>query len=137
LRKNFLFSQNLCFLVKVTALKEWRKHCWIKLFKRSVNGKILSNKGWVLRLDLNWIIYFRPKWKYKRKTTFKKVDLAANLGIGYKLENGLNFGARYNFGLSNINNLDNSSKYRNQVFLCWLFLFLKPNNSIKILQTEL
>ena len=51
------------------------------------------------------------------KDTFKKVDLAANLGIGYKLENGLNFGARYNFGLSNINNLDNSSsKYRNEVF---------------------
>jgi hypothetical protein len=51
------------------------------------------------------------------KDTFKKVDFAANLGIGYKLENGLNFGARYNFGLSNINNLDNSSsKYKNRVF---------------------
>jgi hypothetical protein len=51
------------------------------------------------------------------KDTFKKVDFAANLGIGYKLENGLNFGARYNFGLTNINNLEgSSSKNKNSVF---------------------
>jgi hypothetical protein len=51
------------------------------------------------------------------KDAFKKVDFAANLGIGYKLENGLNFGARYNFGLSNINNVSgDSNKFRNTVF---------------------
>jgi hypothetical protein len=48
------------------------------------------------------------------KDSFKKVDFGANLGLGYKLENGLNFGARYNFGLSNINNIEgDSDKYRN------------------------
>jgi hypothetical protein len=51
------------------------------------------------------------------KDSFKKVDFAANLGIGYKLENGLNFGARYNFGLSNINDVSgDSSKFKNSVF---------------------
>ena len=51
------------------------------------------------------------------KDGFKKVDLAANLGVGYKLENGLNFGARYNFGLSNINDVSgDSNKFRNSVF---------------------
>jgi len=37
-----------------------------------------------------------------------------NLGVGYKLENGLNFGLRYNVGLSNINDVEGSSaKFRN------------------------
>lgn len=50
------------------------------------------------------------------KDSFKKVDFGANLGVGYKLENGLNFGARYNFGLSDINDVSNdSSKFRNSV----------------------
>ena len=31
------------------------------------------------------------------------IDFGVNLGLGYKLESGLNFGARYNLGLSNIN----------------------------------
>ncbi|OAZ05351.1 porin family protein [Flavobacterium succinicans] len=51
------------------------------------------------------------------KNSFKTFDFGVNFGLGYKLENGLNFGARYNFGLSNINNLDDSSsKYKNGVF---------------------
>jgi len=51
------------------------------------------------------------------KDGFKKVDFAANLGVGYKLENGINFGARYNFGLSNINDVSGDpNKFRNSVF---------------------
>ena len=50
------------------------------------------------------------------KDSFKKVDFAANLGVGYKLKNGINFGARYNFGLLNINNVSgDSGKFRNSV----------------------
>lgn len=43
------------------------------------------------------------------KDSFNTFDLGANFGLGYKLDNGLNFGVRYNLGLTDINNLDNSS----------------------------
>ena len=43
------------------------------------------------------------------KDSFNTVDFGVNFGLGYKLDNGLNFGARYNLGLSDINNIDNSS----------------------------
>lgn len=50
------------------------------------------------------------------KDSFKSIDFGANLGIGYKLDNGLNFGARYNIGLSDINNVDISKdKFKNGV----------------------
>jgi len=50
------------------------------------------------------------------KDAFKTVDFGVNFGLGYKLNNGLNFGARYNLGLTNINNLEGSSaKNRNGV----------------------
>ncbi|AUC81415.1 porin family protein [Lacinutrix sp. Bg11-31] len=50
------------------------------------------------------------------KDSFKSIDYGVNLGLGYKLENGLNFGARYNFGLSNINDVNGSTdKFRNGV----------------------
>lgn len=41
------------------------------------------------------------------KDLFKTTNLAANMGIGYKLDSGLNFGARYSLGLSNINDIGN------------------------------
>jgi hypothetical protein len=43
------------------------------------------------------------------KDSFNTVDFGVNFGVGYKLDNGLNFGVRYNLGLTDINNLDNSS----------------------------
>ena len=57
---------------------------------------------------------------------FKSFDLGLNLGVGYKLENGLNFGARANLGLSNINDIeldgvDNTN--RNAVFQVYVGLF--------------
>ena len=60
------------------------------------------------------------------KDSYKKVDFSANLGLGYKLNNGLNFGARYNFGLSNINNVGGSSdKFRNGVAQISIGYFFK------------
>ncbi|PKB15906.1 porin family protein [Flavobacterium sp. 5] len=51
------------------------------------------------------------------KDSFNTFDFGINFGLGYKLENGLNFGARYNLGLTNINNIDDSSsKNKNGVF---------------------
>ncbi|GGE89724.1 Outer membrane protein beta-barrel domain-containing protein [Chishuiella changwenlii] len=45
---------------------------------------------------------------------FKSVDFGLNLGLGYELRNGINFGARYNFGLANIS--DVGGKIKNSVF---------------------
>lgn len=57
------------------------------------------------------------------KKLYKNVDLGVNFGLGYKLDNGLNFEARYNLGLSDVNNgnanLDigvNGFKNQNGVF---------------------
>lgn len=55
--------------------------------------------------------------KVNVKDSFNTVDFGVNFGLGYKLDNGLNFGARYNLGLPDINNVDNSSsKNKNGVF---------------------
>ncbi len=45
---------------------------------------------------------------------YNKIDFSANIGLGYQFISGLNFGARYNIGLSNINNLLDSSSLKNQ-----------------------
>jgi hypothetical protein len=51
------------------------------------------------------------------KDSFNTFDFGINFGLGYKLDNGLNFGARYNLGLTDINNLEgSSSKNKNGVF---------------------
>ncbi|MCC9065799.1 porin family protein [Flavobacterium piscisymbiosum] len=51
------------------------------------------------------------------KDSFKTFDFGVNFGLGYKLDNGLNFGARYNLGLTDINDLEGfSSKNKNGVF---------------------
>lgn len=51
------------------------------------------------------------------KDSFNAIDFGVNFGLGYKFNNGLNFGARYNLGLSDINNIDGpSDKNKNGVF---------------------
>lgn len=51
------------------------------------------------------------------KDFLKPTDFGVNFGLGYKLDNGLNFSARYNLGLTNINNVDGfTDKNRNGVF---------------------
>ena len=52
------------------------------------------------------------------KDFLKSTDFGVNLGLGYKMESGLNFGARYNLGLSNVNDsddLDAGAEYKNSV----------------------
>ena len=52
------------------------------------------------------------------KDFLKSTDFGVNIGLGYKLESGLNFGARYNLGLSNVNDsddFDGGSEYKNGV----------------------
>ncbi len=40
------------------------------------------------------------------KDSLKSIDFGLNIGVGYKMESGLNFGVRYNLGLSDINDVD-------------------------------
>ncbi|MGB1042223.1 MAG: porin family protein [Tenacibaculum sp.] len=64
------------------------------------------------------------------KSSFNKFDFGANLGLGYKFNNGLNFGVRYNLGLTKINDINNAIEYskiksQNQVFQITVgYLFL-------------
>ena len=51
------------------------------------------------------------------KEYLKTIDFGLNFGVGYKMKNGLNFGARYNLGLSNINDIEGiDDKNQNSVF---------------------
>jgi hypothetical protein len=80
-------------------------------------GKYYLSKGFSVEAGPQ--IGFLLSGKYEDvdvKDNFKTIDFGVNLGLGYKLNNGLNFGARYDFGLSNINGVDGASdKYRNGV----------------------
>jgi len=42
------------------------------------------------------------------------IDFGFGFGAGYKMESGLNFSARYNLGLSNINDFEGSDDFSNQ-----------------------
>lgn len=46
---------------------------------------------------------------YFSTNDFKKTDVAVGLGVGYLGTSGLGIGARYNLGLTNINNVGNNS----------------------------
>ncbi len=56
----------------------------------------------------------------------KGIDFGLNFGVGYKLEGGLNFGARYNLGLSDVNDDPDSlgdSAYKNSVIQAYVGFF--------------
>ena len=48
------------------------------------------------------------------KDFVKGLDLAAGIGVNYAMASGLNFGARYNLGLSNVNDGEGSDDFKNQ-----------------------
>ena len=51
------------------------------------------------------------------KDFIKSTDIGGNVGLGYQFGSGLNFNARYNFGLSDFNDLEDSSEtLKNGVF---------------------
>ena len=48
------------------------------------------------------------------KDDIKGIDFGANVGLVYQFDGGLNLGARYNLGLSNINDFEGSDNFKNQ-----------------------
>ncbi|MEM9649530.1 MAG: porin family protein [Bacteroidota bacterium] len=59
------------------------------------------------------------------KDNTKSTDLGIAFGLGYKLDNGLNFGARYTLG-SDINDVDGDpDKFTNRVFQLFVGYFFK------------
>lgn len=60
---------------------------------------------------------------YFTTSDFKKTDVAVGFGVGYSGLSGLGLGARYNLGLTNINNVGNNSIKNNvlQIDLTYKF----------------
>lgn len=48
------------------------------------------------------------------KDSISGIDFGLGIGAGYKMESGLNFSARYNLGISNINDFEGSDDISNQ-----------------------
>jgi len=58
------------------------------------------------------------------KDFVKGIDIGVNFGVGYKLESGLNFGARYNLGLSDVNDdYEEGGTYKNSVIQAYVGFF--------------
>ena len=58
------------------------------------------------------------------KEYIKGLDLGANIGLGYKLEGGLNFGARYTLGLTDGNDgYEEGGTYKNSVIQAFVGYF--------------
>ncbi len=48
------------------------------------------------------------------KDDISSIDFGVGVGLGYKMESGLNFALRYNLGLSNINDFEGSDDFKQQ-----------------------
>jgi len=57
------------------------------------------------------------------KEYVKGLDIGAVIGIGYKLEGGLNFGGRYNLGLTDANDGYEDGTYKNGVIQAYVGYF--------------
>jgi hypothetical protein len=55
------------------------------------------------------------------KDFYKKVNFSIPVGIGYLTSTGLGFDARYNFGISDINNTSSDTKVHSNVFQFGIF----------------
>ena len=53
------------------------------------------------------------------KDAVNSIDFGLGFGVGYRLDNGLNFSARYNLGLSNINDFEGSDDIKRQNNIKW------------------
>ena len=62
------------------------------------------------------------------KNNYTKANFSIPLGLGYLTTSGLGFDARYNFGISNINNTNSNTKLHSNVFQFGLFYQFPDKN---------
>lgn len=62
---------------------------------------------------------------------FKKTDVSVGFGVGYLSYSGLGVDARYNLGLTNINEYDPSNKVTNRVFQLGIFYMFDSRHKAK------
>ncbi len=55
------------------------------------------------------------------KDAYKKINFSITVGVGYLTSTGLGFDARYNFGISDINNASTGTKVHSNVFQFGIF----------------
>ncbi len=87
-------------------------------------GKYYLTKGFSLETgpQIGFLLSAKDK-DTDVKGAFNTVDFGVNFGLGYKLDNGLHFGVRYNLGLSDINSIDSFTD-KNRVFQLSVGYFL-------------
>jgi hypothetical protein len=83
-----------------------------------VMGKLYVSDGLFVEAGPQFGLLLSAKDKYNSpgdsgeediKDDLKAFDFGANVGLGYQFDSGLNFGARYNFGIANIQDFTDSS----------------------------
>lgn len=98
----------------------------LKYLNIPLMGKYYLTKGFSLEVGPKvGFLLSAKKGNQNKICLFNKVDFGVNFGLGYKFDNGLNFGARYNLGLSNINDANGIvDKNKNGVFQLSIGYFL-------------
>lgn len=68
---------------------------------------------------------------FENTEDYKKTDVGIGAGVGYLSYSGFGIDARYNFGLSNINDFDPSNKITNRVFQIGVFYMFDSQHKAK------
>ena len=115
--EKFSFQPEVMFSGQGYSFKDKDNLIALNYLNVPLMGKYYVTKGLSIEAgpQLGFLLSAKDE-KKDVKDSFKTFDFGVNFGLGYKLENGINFGVRYNLGLTDINNLDNySGKNRNGV----------------------
>lgn len=102
-------DQNSVFIFEEFPLIEGQPEAYYNYLNVPIMAKYYVIKGLSIELgpQIGFLLSAEQKTEGQDidvKDQLKSIDFGVNVGIGYKLSNGLNFGIRYNAGLTNINN---------------------------------
>lgn len=105
--ETFAFNPELYFSAEGAKIEELDAKLALGYIRLALMFQYVTSSGFFAELGPNLGFLMSAKAKNDDeeediKDSFKGIDFALGVGIGYKLKSGLGFGARYNFGLSNI-----------------------------------